>query len=248
MSQDSPSPPETPPDSAKSSAIPKVLAGVLVLAGIVALIRQVGPAAAPYVTQFTTWIDGLGVWAPVAFIVGYAVFAIALIPGSVLTMAGGALFGLGFGTLYVAIAATLGATGAFLISRYVARGRIEGWVSSNEKFAAVDRAIAKEGGKIVFLLRLSPAFPFSFLNYALGLTNVKTLHYVLASIGMLPGTFLYVYYGKAIGDVAALAAGAAPERGPEQWAFLGIGLVATLAVTTYVTLLARKALQEATHD
>ena len=103
-----------------------------------------------------------------------------------------------------------------------------------------------EGLKIVTLLRLSPVFPFNLLNYGLGLTNVRLRDYVIACFGMLPGTLLYVYYGKLAGDVAAVAAGAGPERGVGYWVVLGIGLVATVVVTTLVTRTARRALREAT--
>ena len=96
----------------------------------------------------------------------------------------------------------------------------------------------------MFLLRLSPVFPFVFLNYALGLTRVRLLDYALACFGMLPGTLLYVYYGKVVGDVAALAAGAAAERGAAHYVVLGLGLVATLVVTTVVTRIAQRALRE----
>ena len=112
-----------------------------------------------------------------------------------------------------AVAATLGASAAFLVSRYVARGFVERRLAGNERFAAIDRAIGTEGRKIVLLLRLSPVFPFNLLNYALGLTRVRFADYLVASVGMLPGTLLYVYYGKVAGDVARLAGGAAVPRG-----------------------------------
>lgn len=229
-------------------AVGKIVLGIVALVVVILLLRQLGPLAKPYVVSFTGWIQGLGVWAPVAFIAGYALFTVAMIPGSILTMAGGALFGLAYGTLYVTIGAVLGSTGAFLVSRHLARHRIEAWIQGKEKFQAVDRAIEREGGKIVFLLRLSPAFPFTFLNYALGLTKVRLSQYVMAAVGMIPGTFLYVFYGKAIGDVAALAAGAAPDKGVGHYAVLGLGLVATLVVTIFVTRIARRALQEATDE
>lgn len=224
-----------------------VAAAVAVIAVLV-LLRVAGPQLKEYVVQFTQWVEGLGYWAPVAFIIGYAVFTVGLIPGSILTMAGGALFGLFHGTVYVTIGAVIGATCSFLISRYVARGRFEKSIEGNKKFAAIDRAIAAQGGKIVLLLRLSPAFPFTYLNYVLGLTRVKVSHFVLASVGMIPGTFLWVYYGKAIGDVAAIAAGTGPEKGTEQWIFYAVGLMATVLVTAYVTKIARRALTEATDE
>jgi uncharacterized membrane protein YdjX (TVP38/TMEM64 family) len=132
------------------------------------------------------------------------------------------------------------------VSRYIARGAIEQRIAGNARFAAIDRAVGAQGRKIVFLLRLSPVFPFTLLNYALGLTRVSFADYVAASIGMLPGTLLFVYYGKLAGDVAALAGGAAVEKGAGYYAVLALGLVATIAVTAVVTRTARKALAEAT--
>src|SRR5207245_1117774 len=116
------------------------------------------------------------------------------------------------GTVYVLIAATLGSAAAFLVSRYLARGAIERRLANIPRFAAIDRAVGAEGRKIVFLLRLSPVFPFTLLNYALGLTQVRFADYLVAAIGMLPGTVLYVYAGQAIGDVTALAGGDAAEN------------------------------------
>lgn len=218
---------------------------VLILAAVVALVL-LGRQAGGYVTEFAAWVEGLGVWGPVVFILGYIIATVAFLPGSILTLAGGAIFGLWKGVLFVFIGATTGAAIAFLVSRYLARGAIESRLEGNKKFAAIDKAVGAQGRKIVFLLRLSPIFPFNLLNYGLGLTKVRFLDYVVASVGMLPGTFLYVYYGKAAGDLAALAAGAEVEKGTEQWVFLGIGLLATIIVTTVVTKIASKALKEAT--
>ena len=226
--------------STSSSTWIKALIGVAALVGLFFLARQAGGL----IPEFATWVEGLGLWGPVVFIVGYAVAAVAFVPGSLLTLAAGAVFGIGPGTLYVFVGATLGATAAFLVARYIARAAIERRINNYPRFAAVDEAVAKEGGKIVFLLRLSPVFPFVLLNYALGLTRVKLRDYVVASLGMLPGTLLYVYYGKVAGDVAALAAGGqSTERGWEHYLFLGVGLVATLAVTTVVTRMAGRALR-----
>ncbi len=190
-----------------------------------------------------TWIDGLGAWGPLAFVAAYAIAAVAFVPGSLLTLAAGALFGLGRGVAIAFVGATVGATLAFLVARYAARARVEQAVRGDARFAAIDRAIGRDGRRIVFLLRLSPIFPFNLLNYGLGLTTVRLRDYVVASIGMLPGTLLYVYYGKLAGDVAALAGGAAVEKGPGYYAVLAIGLIATIAVTAVVTRTARKALE-----
>jgi uncharacterized membrane protein YdjX (TVP38/TMEM64 family) len=211
---------------------------------VVALLWLGGRQLGGYVPEFRERIAGLGAWAPVAFILGYAVAAVAFVPGAPLTIAAGVLFGLVEGTLYTLIGATLGASAAFLIARYGARSWVEKKLSGSPRLAAVDRAVAREGGKIVALLRLSPVFPFNLLNYALGLTKVRFVAYLAACLAMLPGTLLYVYYGKVFGDVAA-AAGGEGGKSPWEWALLGVGLAATVVVTVLITRRAKKALAEA---
>ncbi len=228
------------PPQSKASRVRTVLLVLLVIAALVLLGRWGGG----YVPRFVEWVRSLGALGPVVFIVGYIVAAVAGIPGSLLTLAAGAIFGLAFGVVYVFIGATLGASAAFLVARYLARGIVEKRVGSNAKFQALDQAIAANGRKIVFLLRLSPVFPFSLLNYALGLSRVRFADYVIASVGMLPGTVLYVYYGKLAGDVATVAAGNAPARDAGYYAMLGVGLIATIAVTTLITRVAARALRE----
>jgi uncharacterized membrane protein YdjX (TVP38/TMEM64 family) len=220
---------------------------VLLTAAVVGLIL-LGRQGGAYIPIFAEWVKSLGVWGPVAFIAGYVVATVLFIPGSLLTLAGGAIFGLTKGVMIVFLAAVLGSSAAFLVSRYVARSSIERRLAGNARFAAIDRAVGVQGRKIVFLLRLSPVFPFTLLNYGLGLTNVRFVDYVIASIGMLPGTLLYVYYGKVIGDVAALAGGTAMEKGPADYAILILGLAATIVVTTIVTRIARRALGDVTKE
>ena len=209
-----------------------------------AVLLVAGRELGAYLPQFAEWVSGLGFWGPLVFILGYAVATVAMAPGSLLTLAAGAVFGIGEGVVYVFLGASLGATLAFLVSRYLARGLVERRLAGNARFAAIDRAVAEQGLKIVTLLRLSPVFPFNLLNYGLGLTRVRLVDYVLACFGMLPGTLLYVYYGRLAGDVAALAGGAATDRDAAYWVVLGLGLVATIAVTTIVTRIARRALGE----
>ncbi|MEO1082844.1 MAG: VTT domain-containing protein, partial [Acidobacteriota bacterium] len=246
MSESSPVPESATPPSGGRGV--KIAIGLAVVAFLFIAVRQLGPMVAPHVAGFLAWVDSLGLWAPVVFVVGYAVATVAFVPGSLLTMSGGVLFGLAGGTAYVFLGATLGSGLAFLISRYIARGAIEKRLAGNEKFALIDKAVGGQGLKIVFLLRLVPFFPFIWLNYGLGLTRVRFPHYLLAGVGMLPGTFLYVYYGKAIGSLAALSQGESAERGAEQWLFLALGLVAAVAVTTIITRIARRALAEATEQ
>ena len=194
-------------------------------------------------TEFITRLAGLGAWAPLAFVLAYILATVALVPGSILTLAAGALFGLWKGALLAFIAATLGAAAAFLVARHLARDFVHRKLGGDPRVAAIDRAIGDHGRKIVFLLRLSPAFPFNLLNYLLGLTTVRFTDYLIASLGMLPGTFLYVYYGKVVGDVARLA-GPNPVRGtPAYYALLGVGLAATITVVAVVTRAARRTLR-----
>lgn len=226
-----------------ASRIVKIVMGLAALAVLIYFGRQAGD----YFQDFATWVQEKGLLGVLVFIAAYAVGTVAFIPGAILTMAAGIIYGLFKGTLVVVFGATLGATSSFLVARYLARAWVQKTIDGYPKFATLDKAISREGRKIVFFLRLTPVFPFSVGNYMLGLTRVRLLDYVLACLGMIPGTFLYVYYGKAIGDIAALASGNTQiEKGTESWIFLGIGLAATIAVTAVVTRIARKALQEAT--
>jgi uncharacterized membrane protein YdjX (TVP38/TMEM64 family) len=222
------------------------LTRALAAAGILLAAILFGRWAGAFVPELRTWVESLGPWGPVAFILVYAVAAVALVPASILTLGAGALFGVVAGTAYVFVAAVLGSAMAFLIARYVARSTVERRIERDPRFASVDRAIATEGRKIVLLLRLSPVFPFNLLNYALGLTRISFADYLVASIGMLPATLMYVYLGSLGTDVAAAAGGAAAERSNAEWALLAVGLAATVAVTISVTRVARKALTEAT--
>ena len=220
----------------------RIAVGVIGLVALVLLGRELGGL----LPRFAAWVDGLGFWGPAVFIAGYIVTTVAFIPGSVMTLAAGAIFGLFEATAYVLTGATLGSAAAFLISRYIARGWVAARVGDDTRFAAIDRAVGAQGFKIVLLMRLSPVFPYNLLNYSLGLTTVRLSDYVLASIGMLPGTLLYAYSGVLAGDVARLAGGIAVERGPASYAVLVLGFIATIAVSTLVTRTARTALREAT--
>jgi uncharacterized membrane protein YdjX (TVP38/TMEM64 family) len=185
-------------------------------------------------------VEALGIWGPIVFIVLYIAATVLFVPGSALTLGAGAIFGLVRGSILVSVGSTLGATAAFLVGRYVARDWVARKIEKNPKFAAIDRAVAREGWKIVGLTRLSPAFPFSLLNYAYGLTKVRLRDYVLASwIGMMPGTVMYVY----LGSLARLGIDA-QEGGGAQLALRMVGLVATIVVTVYITRIARKALDK----
>ncbi len=190
------------------------------------------------------WIKTLGYLAPIAFIGIYNLATVLLIPGSLLTLGGGFIFGAVWGSIYVLIAATLGAIFAFLIGRYLSRDWVRQQLDKYPKFKAIEAAVSKEGLKVVLLTRLSPIFPFNLLNYAFGVTGVSLQDYVLGSIGMIPGTLLYVYIGSLVSDLALIGTSAQPDNPVIKWTIRSIGLIATVAVTIYITRIAKKALDE----
>src|ERR671937_1413883 len=173
-----------------------------------------------WLSSFNDWVGQMGVAGILIFIAVYAVATVLLAPGAILTIGAGFAFGLWKGFLAVSGGATLGASLAFLVARFIARDKIEAMATGNEKFRNIDNAIGKQGAKLIFLLRLSPVIPFNLSNYFYGLTSVKFWPYVLASwIGMIPGTFLYVYIGTAgKAAVAAAAGGEAVKHGWQYWA------------------------------
>jgi uncharacterized membrane protein YdjX (TVP38/TMEM64 family) len=217
----------------------KIAAAVTALVVLLLVGREV-PAQLP---RFTAWVASLGAWGPVAFIAGYSIAPVVFAPAFLLTIAAGAIFGFLPGVLYVMIGASIGATLAFLTGRYLARGFVEGLLAREPRLRLIDRAVERHGFRLVALLRMSPAVPFTLLNYALGLSRVRLLDYVAANIGMLPVVAMYVYSGKVAGDLATLASGVAPPRGPLYYAMIALGLVATVGVTLYVTRIARQAIE-----
>ena len=190
------------------------------------------------------WINSLGAVGGIVFIGIYIIATLAFLPASILTLGAGVIFSITWGSLYVFIGATLGATAAFLIGRYLAKGWVKEKISSYKKFATIDQAVSKKGLKIVLLMRLSPLFPFNLLNYALGITSVSFSDYSLGSVGMIPGTIMYVYLGSLAGDIALIGGKNQPNNMILHWVIQIIGLIATIAVTVYVTKIAKKALEE----
>jgi uncharacterized membrane protein YdjX (TVP38/TMEM64 family) len=192
---------------------------------------------------FLEQVRALGVWGPVLLGIVYIAATVLMLPGAILSLGAGFLFGVVPGVITISIASTMGAGAAFLVGRFLARDWVAKKVAAMPKFAALDAAVAREGFKIVFLTRLSPVFPFNLLNYAYGLTGVPFSHFFLASwIGMIPGTILYVYLGSAAQSLAAAAAGDVP-RSPAEQIFFWVGLGLALVVVVFLTKVARKALQ-----
>lgn len=163
-------------------------------------------------------IRDAGAWGPALFMGAYVLATVLSLPGALLTLAGGALFGPVWGTIYSLTGATVGATAAFVITRYVAsdwvKRRAGGWVLS-----LID-GVEKEGWRFVAFVRLVPILPFNLLNYALGLTRIRLAHYMLASyVFMLPGALAYTYLGYA-GREAIAGADSVLEKGLAALALL----------------------------
>lgn len=193
------------------------------------------------------WNARLGTTASFIFVVLYVVATVALFPEFLLTMAAGAAFGLVRAMVLVSIGSTLGATLAFFLGRSLAREWVGRKIERWPRFRAVDRAIGAHGLWIVFLTRLSPAIPFSWLNYAYGITAVRPRDYILASwVGMLPGTLLYVYVGRAVANVSRAVAGHA-RTGRAGEVLLWVGLGATVIVTVLITHFARREIARELH-
>ncbi len=224
---------------------------LLLLLGAVILLAILGKSlhVEAQLLRLVAWVQSLGLLAPLAFIVLYNLATVLFIPGFLLTLSGGVLFGMVWGSLYVFVAATLGATLAFMIGRYVSRDWVAAQIANYPKFQAIDRAVAQNGFKIVLLTRLSPLFPFNLLNYAFGITQVSLQDYVLGSVGMIPGTVLYVYLGSLAGSLATLGNPSLSTTTDLPlfwvWTLRLVGFAATIAVTVFATHIARQALAEA---
>lgn len=193
--------------------------------------------------RFQQWITGLGPTGPLLFALAYIAGAILFVPETPLSIAGGLAFGV-WAIPLVVCSATLGASLAFLIARYVARHYVERVIQDRPKFEAVHAALNEEGWKVVLLLRLSPVVPFNVQNYFFGVTKITFWHYVVATaVGIVPGTALYVYIG-----VVGKAASSGESMGTLRWIFLGLGLIATIVVTVLVSRKAKAKLNKAGHN
>jgi uncharacterized membrane protein YdjX (TVP38/TMEM64 family) len=197
-----------------------------------------------WLAAFFAWVQANPAIAWAVFIAFYVGAAVLMLPGSILTLGAGYVFGLGYGFVIVSFASTVGATCAFLVGRFFAREWVAGKLSAMPRFSALDRAVGARGALVVLLTRLSPAFPFTLLNYALGLTQVPLKTYVLVSwLGMMPGTLLYVYLGSIAQNLTEVFSGELAES-PVGNTLLYLGLAATLALTVLITRFASGALDQ----
>lgn len=186
-------------------------------------------------------MQGLGPIGGVLYAVSYAFFCL-FFPASILTLAAGFLFGLYWGFLVVNLGALAGACLAFYLARSFGRAWVERKITKHPRFLPLDRAVERQGWKVVFLTRLSPVFPFLFLNYAFGLTQVRFRDYFTATwLGIIPGGLLYVYLGSLATHLADLANGGKKTAGEQVFYWAGLGL--TVFATIYIARLARRALK-----
>ena len=179
------------------------------------------------------------------FIPLYALWVTLLLPGVWASMLAGALYGTWWGSVIVFVGACLGAEAAFLLGRTWLRSWAQQRLAALPKLQAVERAVIREGLKLVLLTRLSPAFPFSLLNLAYGLSEVSLRDYTIGLIGILPGTILFCGLGALAGDVARFGDVLSGEADPATWTLRIVGIVATVAVVWLVGRAARQALQDA---
>jgi uncharacterized membrane protein YdjX (TVP38/TMEM64 family) len=202
-----------------------------------------GPGLAHGLLGFLSWAKGAGLVGALLYGLAYVLGTLLFLPGSILTLGAGFLYGLAGGLAVVFPSSVLGALLAFLLGRTVLRAPIARRMARHPRFQAVDQAVTEKAFWVVLLLRLSPAFPFNLLNYALGVTKVPVGTYLLASaLGMLPGTVLYVYLGTLLTSAAELLSGQRPNAGWAGKLLFGLGLLATVAVVVLVGRAARRAL------
>lgn len=243
---------ETPGRPASSARVALALGFAAVLLAVVVLLSL--PATRGWFNRqllaFFDAVQRMQGWGPIVVGAAFVPVCLLFLPGSPVTLFGGFAFGatlagLARVTACVSVGSTLGASLAFLVGRYLARGWIESRVAAHPRFRAIDAAVGKEGFKIVLLTRLSPAFPFNLLNYGFGLTGVSFRDYVVATwLGMLPGTILFVYLGSTTRRLSDILAGKVQASAAHQL-FFYIGLVATVLVTVVITRVARRALDTA---
>jgi uncharacterized membrane protein YdjX (TVP38/TMEM64 family) len=216
----------------------KICIVIAVIAALVVAWRML--PVAQWLTAFRAWVGGLGFAGYVLYAAVYAVCIVFFIPASILTLGAGATFGVLRGTIVVVVGATLGATLAFIVARTIARKRIEAFAARDRRFRALDKAIATEGAKIVLLVRLAVVFPFTYSNYAFGLTGVRVLPYALATlVGIVPGSLAFVYLG---------AAAAAATAGKVRFAVYLGGAILALIASAFVARVAVKAIHRAGID
>ncbi len=234
--------------TARSRSAPlAALAGVVVGIGALFLLFRLLPVAA-WVASFQAWVADRGAVGAAAYVAVYVL--VSLVPGgpaALLTLAGGAVFGFARGLVLVSLASTAAAGIAFLLARGALRERAGRLMTGNARLASLSRAVEREGPRIVALVRLSPLFPFTVVNWAFGAMPLRFGPYLLASwLAMLPGTAAYVWFGSALGAAAAGGSGGAsgPATARANVVRIALGVLAVVA-TALVARLAARAIRRA---
>ncbi|HEX9981945.1 MAG TPA: TVP38/TMEM64 family protein [Thermoanaerobaculia bacterium] len=213
----------------------KIVLGFLVLAALAVAMRLLPVAS--WLEQFKGWVQGVGPAGYVLYAAAYIICCVFIIPAFALTIGAGAIFGFVKGAIIVIIGATIGATCAFLLGRSVLRRKVESMTAGNAKFRALDRAITTEGTKIMWLVRLSGFPPFTWVNYAFGLTGVKLRDFILTTfIGIIPGTLAFTYAG---------AAGAAAVMQKSNRIALIVTAIGAVLVSVFIARIALRAIRRA---
>ena len=216
----------------------KVVLAIVLIAAFFISIRLL--PVGEWIGSFQHWVKDLGPIGYVVYVLVYVIVCVTFLPASPLTIGAGAIFGFVEGAIVVIIGATLGATASFLLGRTIMRRKIEAMAANNARFRALDRAIAREGGKIVFLVRLAPVFPFAYINFAFGLTGVRTISYIVATFfGIIPATLAFVY----IADAATRTATA--DMDSTRLMINIAGVIVAILVTAFVTRVALRAIRKA---
>jgi uncharacterized membrane protein YdjX (TVP38/TMEM64 family) len=221
-------------------ALVRALARVVGMAIPIVFGVAVGKLATPYLPGFSAWVHTLGPWAPVAFVGAYVAVVVCMLPAFLLTMAGGAVFGIAQGATLVLLGATIGGTIAFLLGRTVLRQWVSRRIAQHPTLSTIDRVVGQDGFKLMFLLRLSPAIPFVLSNYALGATSVRLRDFVLAMVGMLPVIASYAALGHA-------GTRSSDEQSLPPWV-LGVGIAATVLLGVLLARITQRALRDADRD
>lgn len=218
-----------------------IAGGLLLLAVVIAV----------WTLPLAEWLDAASGWiganpwlGRAVFVGGFALGSVMMVPGSVLTMSGGYLFGLLGGVPLVSLGVVLGAAGAYLVARYLARDWVAAQVAGNERLAALDHALAERSFLVVVLTRLSLLIPFNLLNYAYGISRVRPLPYIFATwLGMIPAVTLYVYLGSVAKNVDQLVSGET-DTGLAGEVLFFVGLAAIVVATIVIHRTATRALKD----
>jgi uncharacterized membrane protein YdjX (TVP38/TMEM64 family) len=228
--------PTAVPAPAASGGVGRIILLIVALA-VISLAFMFLPLG-DWLASFRGWVFDLGLLGALLYVVAYIVCSVLMIPGTALTLGAGGVFGYTYGLILTIIGSNLGALAAFLLARTVMQKRVELWSANSPRFVSINHAVSSNGFKVVFLLRLTPAVPFTLLNYLLGVTRVTLPRYAAATLlGMLPANMTFVYIGVLSANIAMQK-----EVGRTFWI---AGAVATIAALVVISRIARRALQQA---